>query len=43
MKLDEIDRVLRELGVTLLNPFLTLTTLTGAAIPYLKIEGHFPY
>ncbi len=36
-KLDEITKTAAGLGVTFPNPLLTLITLTGAAIPYLRI------
>jgi len=36
-KVLELRRVLEEFGCALKDPFRTLTTLTGAAIPYLRI------
>ena len=36
-KLDEIKDAAASLGVPFANPFLTLATLSGAAIPYLRI------
>ncbi len=36
-QLEKLKRVLQALGVTLADPMLTLNTLTGAAIPYLRI------
>lgn len=37
VKVDALNASLRQLGVRLKNPLLTLVTLTGAAIPYLRI------
>ena len=36
-KLDSLNVAISQLGVSLKNPLLTLITLTGAAIPYLRI------
>jgi adenine deaminase len=36
-KLEGLNSAISRLGVTLKNPLLTLITLTGAAIPYLRI------
>ena len=36
-RLQEIKRAVSELGVAFPDPLLTLITLTGAAIPYLRI------
>jgi adenine deaminase len=36
-KAEEIKKAVTDLGVSLPDPFLTLITLTGAAIPYLRI------
>jgi len=36
-KLDSLNTAISQLGVSLKNPLLTLITLTGAAIPYLRI------
>lgn len=36
-QLEDLKQVLQSLGVTLPDPLLTLNTLTGAAIPYLRI------
>ncbi|MDP2724907.1 MAG: adenine deaminase C-terminal domain-containing protein [Syntrophales bacterium] len=36
-KMEEIEDAVKGLGVPFANPFLTLCTLTGAAIPYLRI------
>jgi adenine deaminase len=36
-RLQEIKNAVSELGVPFPNPLLTLITLTGAAIPYLRI------
>jgi adenine deaminase len=36
-QLEGLKQALQSLGVTLPDPLLTLNTLTGAAIPYLRI------
>ena len=36
-KLQEIKKTVSDLGVSFPDPLLTLITLTGAAIPYLRI------
>ena len=36
-EMEEIEAAVKGLGVPFANPFLTLGTLTGAAIPYLRI------
>ncbi len=36
-KMEAIEDAARDLGIPFANPFLTLITLTGAAIPYLRI------
>ena len=36
-QLEDLKQALQALGVTLADPLLTLNTLTGAAIPYLRI------
>ncbi|RLB88073.1 MAG: adenine deaminase, partial [Deltaproteobacteria bacterium] len=35
--LEQIKTIMADLGVDFPDPILTLTTLTGAAIPYLRI------
>ncbi len=37
LKMEEVEDAARSLGLPFAKPFLTLTTLTGAAIPYLRI------
>ena len=37
-KIAAITRVIKRLGVTLPDPLLTMATLTGAAIPFLRIS-----
>ena len=42
-QMDEVNKAASGLGISFSDPMLTLVTLTGAAIPYLRIceEGLF--